>query len=185
MRHALPILAAALLLAGCSAERDAPPSTAAPAAAAAAPARPAPPEFRLPLVTAAGESTLADAVKAAGGRPLVLVLGSASCGDSTRELEDLAASMPPYAVLCVVEGSPAEVRGTLPKSVPFPVAADADGGTLEAYGVSITPSVVVLDGKGGVAYQGDGGYIRPAAIADMAAKVARGEPVGEIETEGG
>jgi hypothetical protein len=187
-KNAGPIVVAALL-AGCSVEPKvettaAPgaPDSQAPVAAAAGPAAPA---FRLPAANGGAETALADAIKDAGGKPLVLVLGSASCSYSTQEIDELAVALPTYALLAVVEGSAEEVRGSLPKSVPFPVLVDAGGKALQAYGVKATPSVVVLDGKGAVAFQGDGGYIPPAKIAEIAEKVARGEPVGKVETEGG
>ena len=190
MKVTATLLAAAALLAGCSAEPD---LVAGPAPTAGGSEMPtigntpgiAPPDFKLPSITAPGEISLLDSLRAASGKPLVLVLGSASCSFSTQEVNELAASKPGYAIVCVVQGSEAEARKTLPKSVPFPVLLDLDGSTLQAYDVKSTPSVVVLDDRGHIAYKGDGGYIPPKTIAEMTAKVARGEPVGTIQTEGG
>jgi hypothetical protein len=100
-------------------------------------------------------------------------------------VDELAAAKPGFAVVAIVQGTPQEVKASLPAGVPFPVLVDAAGETLALYGVEATPSVVVLDGKGGVAYRGAGGYIPPARIAEMAAKAARGEPVGPVNPEGG
>jgi len=166
------LLAAAALLAGCSSGPSPAPSAEAPS-------------FRLATVDGASEMALADAVRAAGGKPLVLVLGSHDCPYSTQEVEELATSKPDYAVVAVVQGTPQQVKASLPAAVPFPVLVDAAGATLGLYAVEATPSVVVLDGKGGMAYRGPGGYIPPARIAEMAARVARGEPPGEVAPEGG
>ncbi|HEU4395033.1 MAG TPA: redoxin family protein [Planctomycetota bacterium] len=189
MKATATLLAAAALLAGCSAEPE--PVATAPAGGGDplpsiqnTPGVP-PPDFKLPSITAPGEISLVDSLRAASGKPLVIVLGSASCSFSTQEVNELAASKPGYAIVCVVQGQEAEVRKSLPKFVPFPVLLDLDGATLQAYGVKSTPSVVVLDDRGHIAYKGDGGYIPPKTVAEMAAKVARGEPVGVVQTEGG
>jgi hypothetical protein len=178
------LLSGALLLAACSAEQAAAPGGSGAGAEVPIPAGPAP-DFRLAAADGSGEKSLAEAVAAAGGKPLVLVLGSASCSFSKQEVDELAAAKPGYAVLAVVEGTPEEVRKTLPASLPFPVLVDAGGKALALYSVAATPSVVVLDGKGGIAYRGDGGYIAPALVAEMAEKVGRGEAVGEVTVEGG
>lgn len=179
------LMFAALVLAGCSAgsvEKPAPESAAS-APAAATPA----PEFRLATVDGSSEVTLADTLKASAGAPTVLVLGSATCSFSRQEVEELAASNPTYRVVAVVQGSPAEVKGTLPAKVPFPVLVDTDGAVLARYKVGATPSVVILNGAGAIAYSGAGGYLPPATVADLAGKVSRGESVDAtaVKTQGG
>jgi hypothetical protein len=189
------------VLAGCAsgeapspaaapAEASAPAAAPAPMAAAAAPAEATPglpaPDFRLAGLDGTTVS-LGEALADAGGAPTVLVLGSATCSYSVREVNDLAAAAPAYRVLAVVAGEPSEVKASLPAKVPFRVLVDTDGATLGKYRVGATPSVVVLDGKGAVAFMGSGGYMDPKDVAGLAAKVAAGTSVdpSTIKTQGG
>jgi hypothetical protein len=193
----LMLCAAALLAVGSGAGCSADPET------TVAPPPPATGESRGPTVlAAAGESapdftlspveggagvSLAGSLKAAEGKPTVLVLGSASCSFSREEIEHLAEAKPAYRVLAVIQGTPDEVKGSLPGAVPFPVLVDADGGVLAKYKVNSTPSVVVLDGTGKIAYIGAGGYLPPAMIGEMTGSVAKGVPIDvtTIKPQGG
>jgi hypothetical protein len=145
------------------------------------------PEFLLDPVDGGARVSLADTLTASKGGPTVLVLGAASCSYSRDQLNALAAAHPGYRILAVVSGTAAEVRGSLPALVPFPVLVDPDGAVLDLYRVTATPSIVVLDGRGTIAYIGGGGCLAPEVVADMADRVARGEHVdgGSIKTQGG
>ncbi len=180
------LMLAALVLAGCSAgSPETPPAESTASAPAPAPAEA--PAFRLAAADGSGEVSLADTVKASAGAPTVLVLGSASCSFSRQEVDELAAANPAYRVLAVVQGSAAEVKGTLPARIPFPVLVDADGAVLSKYNVTATPSVVILSGSGAIAYAGKGGYLPPATVEELAGKVSRGEAVdaSAVKPQGG
>jgi hypothetical protein len=189
------LMLAALLLAGCSAASEGSPKDAGSPAGTAAPSAPAPeaagtpaaaaspvrgaeaPAFALAPVHGGLEVSLSESVKAAAGKPTILVLGAAACSFSRQQVEDLAAAKPDHRVLAVVSGSAAEVKESLPAAVPFPVLVDDGGAVLRKYRVVATPSVVLLDGKGSIAYIGGGGYIDPKVVLDLAGRVARGESV--------
>ncbi len=151
------------------------------------------PGFRFPSLGGGAAISLEEAVAAQKGSPLVLVLGDASCSVSTREMEDLAGegALGPgsgeTAFLAVVRGMPGEVAGIVPPGTRFPILVDEEGGILDRYRVMATPSIVVLDGKGRIAYIGDGGYLPPAQVREMAARTARGEAIdaSKIQPEGG
>lgn len=192
------MLCAAALLAGCSADPEptvAPPPPATgelhgPSVLAAvdvAVAGGTAPDFTLSPVEGGAGVSLASSLKANEGKPTVLVLGSASCSFSREEIEHLAEAKPAYRVLAVIQGKPDEVKGSLPGAVPFPVLVDADGGVLAKYKVNATPSVVVLDGAGKIAYIGAGGYLPPAMIGEMAGHVANGVSIDvkSIKPQGG
>lgn len=142
-----------------------------------------PPAFTLPSLGLSGEMSLADALAKQKGKPLVLVLGAASCSVSTQQVEELVADgaagpgAGEVAFLAVVQGSPSEVAGVTPAKAAFPVLLDGSGATLDLYRVGATPSVVVLDGAGRIAYIGAGGYIPVPQVREMAARAAKGEAI--------
>ena len=191
------LLLSCLLPAACSSTPPSPapppPPPPAPAAEAAGPeAGLRAPSFSLPALGFPGTMTLEDALARQGGKPLVLVLGAASCSISTQEMEEMAAAGlagpgGDPGVVFVVQGTPAEVLAVAPKKAAFPVLVDGDGSVLTRYLVASTPSIVVLDGSGRIAYIGSGGYIPVPAVKEMAAAAGRGEAIdpASVIPEGG
>lgn len=195
------LLLAAAALAACSSPVESPaPAPSPEPAAASAPKVPEgaeaglmAPGFRFPSLAGGAAMTLEDALAAQKGRPLVLVLGDVGCSVSTREMEELSgdgAEGPgsgDAAFVAIVKGKAGEVAGVVPPGTRYPVLVDEEGGVLDRYKVMATPSVVVLDGRGRIAYIGEGGYLPPAQIRELAGCAARGEAIdaSKIRPEGG